>query len=60
MDLEPEDKKFALRLMQNAIDNMEMVRATDIDKAIDVEPMQLDVDDEEPEVGDDEILLDPR
>ena len=64
MDLDPEDKKFALRLMQNAIDNMEMVRATDIDKAIDVEPMQLDMDpdadDMEP-VGDDDMvpLLDP-
>lgn len=64
MDLDPEDKKFALRLMQNAIDNMEMVRATDIDKAIDVEPMQLDqdpdADDMEP-VGDDDMvpLLDP-
>ena len=64
MDLDPEDKKFALRLMQNAIDNMEMVRATDIDKAIDVEPMQLDTDpdadDMEP-VGDDDMvpLLDP-
>lgn len=64
MDLDPEDKKFALRLMQNAIDNMEMVRATDIDKAIDVEPMQLDVDDDEmePEIGDDEMVpvLDPQ
>ena len=65
MDLEPKDKKFALRLMQNAIDNMEMVRATDIDKAIDVEPMQLDTepdaDDMEPEVGDDDMVpvLDP-
>lgn len=56
MSLDAEDKKFALRLLQNAIDNMEMVRATDIDKAIDVEPMQLDVDDDnEPEIGDDEI-----
>ena len=55
MSLDAEDKKFALRLLQNAIDNMEMVRATDIDKAIDVEPMQLDVDDEEPEIDDNEI-----
>ena len=55
MELDPEDKKFALKLLQNAIDNMELVRATDIDKAIDVEPMQLDVDDDEPELGDDEM-----
>lgn len=47
MDLEPEDKSFALKLLNNAIENMELVKATDIDKQIEVEPMQLDVDDEE-------------
>ena len=48
MDLDPEDKKFALRLLQNAIDNMEMVRATEIDKKID-EP--LDREDPRPDKG---------
>ena len=43
MDLDPEDKKFALRLLQNAIDNMEMVRATEIDKKID-EPRDIAMD----------------
>ena len=47
MALEPEDKSFALKLLNNAIQNMELVKATDIDKQIEVEPMQLDVDDEE-------------
>lgn len=56
MELNPEDKRFALKILQQAIDNMELVRATEYDKAIDVEPMQMDVDDEdEPELGDDEM-----
>ena len=33
---------------------MELVKATDIDKQIDVEPMQMDTEDE-PEIGDDEM-----
>lgn len=54
MELEPEDKSFALKILNNAIQNMELVKATDIDKQIEVEPMQLDTEDE-PEIGDDEM-----
>ena len=54
MELEPEDKAFALKILNNAINNMELVRSTEIDKQIDVEPMQMDADDE-PEIGDDEM-----
>jgi len=55
MELEPEDKAFALKILNNAINNMELVRSTEIDKQIDVEPMQMDADDDEPEIGDDEM-----
>lgn len=54
MELEPEDKSFALKILNNAIQNMELVKATDIDKQIEVEPMQMDTEDE-PEIGDDEM-----
>jgi hypothetical protein len=54
MELEPEDKSFALKILNNAIQNMELVKATDIDKQIEVEPMQLDTEDE-PEIGDDDM-----
>ncbi len=55
MELEPEDKSFALKILNNAIQNMELVKATDIDKQIEVEPMQMDTEDE-PEIGDDEMV----
>jgi len=55
MELEPEDKDFALKILGNAIKSMELVRATDIDKQIDVEPMQLDTDEDEPEMQDDDM-----
>ena len=60
MELEPEDKSFALKLLNNAIQNMELVKATEIDKQIEVEPMQLDVDDED-DYDDDAMVpvLDP-
>ena len=55
MELEPEDKSFALKILNNAIQNMELVKATDIDKQIEVEPMQMDTEDE-PEIGDDDMV----
>ena len=56
MELEAEDKKFALKLLQTAINDMELVRSTEHDKAIEVEPMQMDVDDEDDmDIGDDEM-----
>jgi hypothetical protein len=55
MELSPEDKSFALKIINTAINNMELVKSTDIDKQIDVEPMQMDVEDE-PEIGDDEMV----
>lgn len=56
MELDPEDKDFALKILGNAIKSMELVRATDIDKQIDVEPMQLDTDEDEPEMQDDAMV----
>ena len=55
MELDKEDKAFALKILNTAINNMELVKSTDIDKQIDVEPMQMDVEDE-PEIGDDEMV----
>ena len=55
MELSPEDKSFALKIINTAINNMELVKSTDIDKQIDVEPMQMDAEDE-PEIGDDEMV----
>ena len=55
MELDKEDKAFALKILNTAINNMELVKSTDIDKQIDVEPMQMDVEDE-PEIGDDETV----
>ena len=55
MELDKEDKAFALKILNTAINNMELVKSTDIDKQIDVEPMQMDVEDE-PEIGDDDMV----
>lgn len=52
MELSPEDKSFALKILNTAINNMELVKSTDIDKQIDVEPMQMDTDDDEPDYDD--------
>lgn len=63
MELEPEDKSFALKILNNAINNMDLVKAAEIDKQIEVEPMQLDTDDEDEKEYDDDAmvpLLDPE
>ena len=56
MELEAEDKSFALKLLQSAITDMELVKSTDIDKQIDVEPMQLDTDGDEEDYDDDAMV----
>ena len=57
MELEPEDKSFALKILNNAIHNMDLVKSTEIDKQIDVEPMQLDTDDEDEKEYDDDAMV---
>ena len=57
MELEPEDKSFALKILNNAINNMDLVKSTEIDKQIDVEPMQLDTDDEDEKDYDDDAMV---
>ena len=56
MELEAEDKSFALKLLQSAITDMELVKSTDIDKQIDVEPMQLDTDGDDEDYDDDAMV----
>jgi len=47
MKLSQEDKTFALKLMQKAIDDMELVKATDIDVKLSDRPEQPAVDDDD-------------
>jgi len=56
MELDAEDKAFALKLLQSAITGMELVKSTDIDKQIEVEPMQMDADDNDDEYDDDSMV----
>lgn len=57
MELEPEDKSFALKILNNAINNMDLVKAAEIDKQIEVEPMQLDTDDDDEREYDDDAMV---